>query len=330
MKQELTRNIWSLRSQAPFHLVAQKSPAFIPPTVSQQGFALLQFPLLFAGENENNPVLDHFDPSKSACDPRVHSLCHSLCSLPAAQGSFQLGVQSCFQLRCPISQQTDLENLPSKSQSPADALNHPCERCSGMLEGELWLCVWQDPGQGTGRDELTHAEHHQSSSKVISIKEHICYTNHIPFITATVWMWLCQPGLGLSLSKKPLMCCTAAGSVLLPDSLPPSSLLGSCGSCSFSSLMSLDKTVPPLQPLLWKGGREGREDSQGKKMITLALLASCCRQVLCPPCPPWSCAAKEAALRAACSEKLLQGSAKPPGLNSLPEADTPLGTWMTM
>lgn len=236
MKQELKRNIWSLRSQTPFHLVAQKSPAFIPPTVSQQGFALLQLPLLFAGQNENNPLLDHFEPSKSACHPRVHSLCHSLCSLPAAQGSFQQGAKL-FSAALPNLPTNGSGKFSIQKPIPCRCLESPLqrERCSGLLEGELWLCVWQDPGQGTGRDELTHAEHHQSSSKAISIKEHICYTNHIPFITATVWMWLCQPGLGLSLSKKPLMCCTAAGSVLLPDSLPPSSLLGSCGSCSFSS-----------------------------------------------------------------------------------------------
>lgn len=129
------------------------------------------------------------------------------------------------------------------------------------------------------------------------------------------------------------MCCTAAGSVLLPDSLPPSSLLGSCGSCSFSSPWLHSPWINLcLHCSLCCGrvaGKEGRRVRE-KKKITLALVAPCCRQVLCPPCPPWSCAAKEAALRAACSEKLLQGSAKPPGLNSLPEADTPLGTRMRM
>lgn len=33
--------------------------------------------------------------------------------------------------------------------------------------------------------------------------------NHISFITATVWMSLCQPGLGLSLQKAPEVLCSS-------------------------------------------------------------------------------------------------------------------------
>lgn len=68
-----------------------------------------------------------------------------------------------------------------KSQSPADAWSHSysMSNAQGWWRVSCGLCVWQDLGQGAGRDELTHAEHHQSSSKVISITgAHLLHESH--------------------------------------------------------------------------------------------------------------------------------------------------------
>lgn len=100
------------------------------------------------------------------------------------------------------------------------------------------LCVWQDLGQGAGRDELTHAEHHQSSSKVISITgAHLLHESHP--IHHRYCLDVTLPARAWPLSPKSPWCAVqqlhraGRGSVLPPDSLPPSSLLGSC---SLSSL----------------------------------------------------------------------------------------------
>lgn len=194
------------------------------------------------------------------------------------------------------------------------------------------LCVWQDLGQGAGRDELTHAEHHQSSSKVISITgAHLLHESHP--IHHRYCLDVTLPARAWPLSPKSPWCAVqqlrraGRGSVLSPDSLPP---LTSRELLPFIPLasQSLDKPVPSQSQCSLCCGRvarEGRKD--GQEMMSLALLAPCCRQVLCPPSPPWSHPAEEAVLRT-CYEKLLQGPAKPPGLNAQAGADTPLGTQM--
>lgn len=143
----------SLGSQTPFHLVAQKSPAFIPPTVSQQGFALLQLPLLIKTKVRNTLFQTTLIPQNLLVSPKLHTLCHSLLSLPAAMGGFQCGLQSCFQLCCPSSHQMDPENFPSKKPIPCRCLESLLQRkrCSGLVEGEMWsLCL---AGSRTGNWE---------------------------------------------------------------------------------------------------------------------------------------------------------------------------------
>lgn len=121
----------------------------------------------------------------------------------------------------------------SQSYSVSDA--------QGCCRLSCALCVWQDLGQGTGRDELTHAEHHQSSSKVISITgAHLLHESHP--IHHCYCLDVTLPARAWPLSPKSPWCAmqqlhpAGPGSMLLPHSLPPSSLLRSCGSCSLSPL----------------------------------------------------------------------------------------------
>lgn len=207
------------------------------------------------------------------------------------------------------------------------------------MEGELWsLCL---PGSRTGNWErwtdpcwassiLQQSDFHHRSTFATRITSH----------SSLLLSGCNSASQGLaSLSKKPLMCCTAASPcrtwisapAWLPAPFLTSQELWELLFFTPRASQSLDKPEPPqshCRPCCGRVAREGREDSQGKK--DHFSLASCCRQVLCPPSPPWSRAAEEAALRAARYKKLLQGPAKPPGLNSQPEAATPLGTQMRM
>lgn len=248
-------------------------------------------------------------------------------------GGFQCRLQSCFQLCCPSSHQMDPENFPSKKPIPCRCLESLLQRkrCSGLVEGELWsLCLagsrtgnwerWTDPCGASSI--LQQSDFHHKSTFATRITSH----------SSLLLSGCNSASQGLaSLSKKPLMCCRAASPCRTWISAPawllaPFLTSKCCGSCSHLSLWLHSPWINLCfhSPTALVEGWPGKE---GK--ITLALLSPCYGQVLCPPSPPWSCAAEEAGLRATCYEKLLQSSAKLPGLNSQPEADIPLGTWMS-
>lgn len=234
----------------------------------------------------------------------------------------------------------DPENLPSKKQIPCRCLESLLQReqCSGLVEGELWsLCLagsrtgnwerWTDPCRASSI--LQQSDFHRGSTFATRITSH----------SSLLLSGCNSASQGLaSLSKKPLMCCRAASLCRTWISAPAWLIAPFLISQKLWELLpfiplasqSLDKPVPPQSHCSLCCRRVAREGSQEKKRITLTLLAPCYRQVLCPPSPPWSRAAKEAGLRATCCEKLLQGPAKPPGLNAQPEADIPSGTWMRM
>lgn len=103
--------------------------------------------------------------------------------------------------------------------------------------------------------------------------------NHISFITATVWMSLCQPGLGLSLQKAPEVLCS---SFTMRD-------MDQC-SCLTFTLPYFTDASPfqfPEKPVLPQSGcslcceRMAREEQMSPSLLSLH-----CRQVLCPPSPP--------------------------------------------
>lgn len=156
------------------------------------------------------------------------------------------------------------------------------EWCLGLLEGKLWsLCPagsWAE-GQGTGRDEPTYAEHHQFSSKAISImgsrllqESHPIHHRNCLDVTLPARAW--------PLSPKSPQCAVqqlhsvGRGPVPLPDFTEPapSHLSG------FAVSRDTCASTVPLQPLLRKNG-------QGRKDVLTALLT----ELQAGPEPPIAC-----------------------------------------
>lgn len=211
-------------------------------------------------------------------------------------GSFSVGAAKLFSARLP--------KLPNNSQLPSNGPGQPSilpveltpcrcpelllqpERCLRLVEGGLWSlgpAGSRAEGQGTGRDELTYAEHHPFSNKLISSTgAHLLRESHP--IHHCNCLDVTLPARAWPLSPKSRRCAVpqlhsaARGSALPPDSLSP--FLTSQKLLPFNPLASLspEKPVLPQSRCSLCCERMAREER-----MSLPVLSLSCRQVLCPP-----------------------------------------------